>query len=190
MSVGRLAQPNRLLQHGVEHRPAVSGRAVDDVQHLRQRRFPRRRRVALGAALVEPPLQLGVGAPKIGGLVIEDLGHLPIPLRAGPSRMLLLILRSTGRRPRSVARRCIPAARARVDGGTRPETRMCGIISLAGVASPSRSANPYIRRYTLTLRATSGSTQERPAMPSRGITSGPRCGASAPISPDADRAIV
>src|SRR6202040_3472118 len=186
----RFAETHRFFEHRVEDRCEVAGRAVDDVQHLGQRRFPRRRRVALGAALVEPSLQLGVGAPKIGGFVIEDPGHLPIPLRAGPSCMLLLILRSTRRRPRTVARRCTLAARARVDGGTRPETRMCGIISLAGGASPSRSANPYIRRYTLTLRATSGSAQESPAMPSRGITSGPRCGASAPISPDADRAIV
>src|SRR5260370_9169849 len=148
-----------------ENRGGVGGRGGEDVEHLGRGRSRRRRRVALGAALVEPPLQLGVGAPKIGGLVIEDLGHLPIPLRAGPSRMLPLILRSTRRRPRRVARRCTPAARARVDGGTRPETRMCGIISLAGPASPSSTANPYIRRYTLTLPATSGRAQERPAMP-------------------------
>src|SRR5271169_5289288 len=38
---------------------------------------------------------------------------------------------------------------------------MCGIIPLAGTASPSRSANPYIRRYTLTLRATGGSKGQR-----------------------------
>jgi hypothetical protein len=79
---------------------------------------------------------------------------------AGRSRMLLLILRSTRRRPRRVADRCTPATRVRVDGGTKPLTRMCGIIPLAGAASPSRSANPYIRRYTLAFRAPSGSARK------------------------------
>src|SRR5690348_17761448 len=59
-------------------------------------------------ALVEPPLQLGVGALKIGGLAVEDHGHLLTPLRAGPSRMVLLILTSTRRRSRRVADRCHP----------------------------------------------------------------------------------
>jgi hypothetical protein len=98
---GGAAKAVRLLQDRLEHRPRVAGRAVDGVQHLGQRRLPCQRRVALGATLVE-------FAPEIGDLVVEDHGHLLTPLRAGPSRMLLLILRSD---------RCTPAARARVDGG-------------------------------------------------------------------------
>jgi hypothetical protein len=69
-------------------------------------------------AIVEPPLQLGVGALKSGGLAVEDHGHLLTPLRAGPNRMPLLILTSTRRPPRTVADRCTPAVLARVDGGT------------------------------------------------------------------------
>src|SRR5271155_2390781 len=139
---GGAAEAVRLLQDRLEHRPRVAGRAVDGAQHLGQCRLPRQRRVALGMALVE-------FAPELGYLVVEDHGHLLTPLRAGPSRMLLLILRSSRRRPRRVADRCTPAARARVDGGTKPLTRMCGIIPLAGAASPSTSANPCSRRYTL-----------------------------------------
>src|SRR5271155_1770910 len=131
----------------VEHRLNIEAGPADDLEHVAGRglvferflqivgaglQFAKQPRI-LRMAPVEPPLQLRVGAPKIGGIVVEDHGHLLTPLRAGPSRMLFLILRSPRRRP---------AARARVDGRTWPETRMCGIIPLAGAASPSRSADP------------------------------------------------
>src|SRR5271163_4436390 len=76
---GGAAEAVRLLQDRLEHRPRVARRTVDSVQHLGQRRLPRQRRVALGAALVE-------FAPEIGDLVVEDHGHLLTPLRPGPSR--------------------------------------------------------------------------------------------------------
>jgi hypothetical protein len=79
------------------------------------------------------------------------------PLRAGPSRTLLVILRSD---------RCTPTARARVDCGTWPGPE-CAASSPwpGGIALNER--HPYIRRYTLNLRATSGSAQERSAPPLR-----------------------
>src|SRR5271165_4791058 len=64
----------------------VAGRAVDDPEHLRGRGFA-------GERLVQPLLQFGVRAPKIGHLLVERRGRwlprwalVPAPSadRAGP----------------------------------------------------------------------------------------------------------
>src|SRR5271163_3997296 len=65
------AKTVRLLQDRLEHRSRVAGRAVDDIQHLGQRRLPRQRRIAFGALFVELLPQRGIGALKFGYLVVE-----------------------------------------------------------------------------------------------------------------------
>ena len=56
------AEPVRLFQDRLEHRPRIARRAVDDFQHLGQRGLPCQRRVALGTIFVELLLQRRVGA--------------------------------------------------------------------------------------------------------------------------------
>ncbi len=69
--MGGAAKRVRLFQDRVEHRREIAGRGIDDPQYLGGRGLLRQRFVALGAALVEPLLQLGVRAPKFGQLVVE-----------------------------------------------------------------------------------------------------------------------
>jgi hypothetical protein len=81
VAVGRLAKAGRLLQYCVKYRGEVARRRIDDVQYLGHRDLLRFRFLALPHALVEPPLQLGVGPVKFGHLVIEHCGHVLAPSR-------------------------------------------------------------------------------------------------------------
>src|SRR5262249_5679217 len=73
------AKSVRLVEDCLKDRPDIAGGAVDGPQHLGQRRLSGERRVALGAAFVEPLLQLRIGAMEIGGRVVEPRGHSSAP---------------------------------------------------------------------------------------------------------------
>jgi len=69
--LGCLAQPRCLIEHRVEHGREIAGRGIDDLQYLGGRGLLLRELIALGKGLIEPPLQLSVGTPKVGDFVIE-----------------------------------------------------------------------------------------------------------------------
>jgi len=54
--------------------------------------------VALGKGLMEPPLQLGVSAPKIGYFIIKCRGHALLRLSCS-RRMILQSAPATSKRP-------------------------------------------------------------------------------------------
>ena len=62
----RAAQPVRLLQDRIEHRPEVAGRGIDDLQYLGHRRLSRKSLVALGSAFGKLALQVGIDLLGIG----------------------------------------------------------------------------------------------------------------------------
>jgi len=76
MSIVRVAEVNRLVEHRIEHRCEVAGRGIDDLQYLGGCGLPLQGLIALGKGLIEPPLQVSVGAPKLGYFVIERRGHV------------------------------------------------------------------------------------------------------------------
>ena len=83
-----IAQPHRLFEHSVEHRREITRRGIDDLQHLCRGGLLLQCFVALGKGLVEPLLQLSVGTPKICYFVIERRGHLHLPSRPAPDRII------------------------------------------------------------------------------------------------------
>src|SRR5215472_5552652 len=73
---GRSAQPHGFFQHPVKYRGKVAGRGIDDLQDFGHRSLLRLGLVTLPGALVQFPVQLSVGTPKIGYFVIERRGHV------------------------------------------------------------------------------------------------------------------
>jgi len=76
----------RIFQNRLEHRDEIARRGIDDLQYLGGRGLPFERLVPFGKcsvafplALVELPLQLGVGPAKFGHLVNERRGHVLAP---------------------------------------------------------------------------------------------------------------
>jgi hypothetical protein len=61
-----LAQKTRLFEHCAKIRGKVSRQRIDDPEHFGGRCLLRQGFVAFGKCLVEPPLQLSVGALEIG----------------------------------------------------------------------------------------------------------------------------
>src|SRR5215471_12422254 len=61
---GCFTQPQRLLQHCVEYRREVTGRRVDDLQHLRGRSLAGERLVAFRVA--DGKLTFEIGDPLLG----------------------------------------------------------------------------------------------------------------------------
>src|SRR5215831_16441881 len=59
VTVSRLTEPDRSLEHRVEDRGKVAGRGIDDLQHLGGRDLPLMRLVALGFAGSKFSLTLG-----------------------------------------------------------------------------------------------------------------------------------
>ena len=78
----RSTQPRRLLEHRVEHRREVAGRAVDNPQHLGHRGFAGQRFVALGRPRVELPPKLGYGLSEINLRVVGHRFAYLYPLHA------------------------------------------------------------------------------------------------------------
>src|ERR1700745_1489957 len=70
------AQPHRSIKHRIEHRHEVSGRGIDDLKYFGGGGLLLRELIALGKSLIEPPLQLSVGTPKVDYFVIERCGHV------------------------------------------------------------------------------------------------------------------
>ena len=73
----RFTQPHRLFEHRIEHRREITGRRIDDLQHLGGRGLSRQRFVALGRYRVELPPQLGYGLPEIDLRVVWHRLRLP-----------------------------------------------------------------------------------------------------------------
>ena len=93
----RLTQPHRLFEHRVEHRGEVAGRGIDDLQDLGGRGLPLQCLVALGAALVELPLEFRVDALQIGLRVVDRRGHVLTLSSRGPSLARLQCIPARGR---------------------------------------------------------------------------------------------
>ena len=74
----------------------MPARRIDDLQYLGGCGLPSQGLIALGKGLIEPPLQLGVGTPKVDYFVIERRGHM-----LTPSALRLPKHTSTGTRRRS-----------------------------------------------------------------------------------------
>ena len=66
VSVVGLAQAQRLVQYCVEHRCEITGRGIDDLQHLGGRGLPLQRLVAFDFALRKLTLQIGYELLGIG----------------------------------------------------------------------------------------------------------------------------
>ena len=66
VSVVGLAQAQRLVQYCVEHRCEITGRGIDDLQHLGDRGLSRQSLVSLGSALGKLTLQIGIDLMGIG----------------------------------------------------------------------------------------------------------------------------
>ena len=72
---GGAAEIMCLIQYRLEHRQRIARRAVDDTEHLGQRRLSRHRRVALGAVFVELSPQRRVGVFEFGHRFVLRRGH-------------------------------------------------------------------------------------------------------------------
>jgi hypothetical protein len=70
-----------LFQYGLEDRLEIFGRRIDDLEHLGGRGLT-------GQCVVKSPLQLSIGTPKIGHFIIERRGHLRLPVRPAPDRII------------------------------------------------------------------------------------------------------
>ena len=61
----------------------MAGRRIDDLQYLSGRGLSTQGLITLGKGLIEPPLQLDVGTPKLGYFVFERRGHMLTPTTTG-----------------------------------------------------------------------------------------------------------
>src|SRR5262252_9310940 len=66
VTVSRLAEPDRSLEHRVEDRGEVARRGVDDLQHLGSCSLPLQRLVTLSFGIVTLSFGFGQLAPQIG----------------------------------------------------------------------------------------------------------------------------
>ena len=82
----RRAKPHGLFEHCVKHWRQMAGRGINDLQYLGGCGLPLQGLIALGKGLIERPLQLSDGAPKVDYFVIESRGHMLTPSAPIPTR--------------------------------------------------------------------------------------------------------
>jgi hypothetical protein len=78
-AVAGSANPRRVRQHGLEHKPELTGRAADDLQHLVGRRLPLQGLAQLAPRLRELAFEIASG-------FLRHLGR-PMPSRLDAERL-------------------------------------------------------------------------------------------------------
>jgi hypothetical protein len=133
---GRSAQPHGFFQHPVKYRSKVAGRGIDDLQDFGHRSLLRLGLVTLPGALVQFPLQLSVGSPKIGYFVIERRGHVLLRRALLPTRIDTLI--STRLQPRRV---CDSITFSSKPSSRLPTSRSSDRLNATAMADPVARAS-------------------------------------------------
>src|SRR5437762_538485 len=83
-----VAQAKCPFEDRVEYRSKVTGRRIDNFKDFSHCGLLSRVLITLGKGLFEASLQLSIRTPKISHFTNERRGHLRLPVRPAPNRIM------------------------------------------------------------------------------------------------------